>query len=172
MDPWQMGLCLLLVQTSRSLSADIRDAGSDVFELPRLIGNPAAKFIVVLLLGLGIWVMPAFAGFHWMPRAILFLQVLLLVCLPCSRYYEAHMGFVLMFVCAKGSAYFALVGADATAGVLAILQILLLTTYWRVPRSANRAFRNRLERGVALVTPRRPGTAEDEREPQREEARS
>jgi hypothetical protein len=146
-------LSLALVQIARSLLADIRDVQTDLYELPRIIGSPASKWLSAVLLLAGTVAMPSVRPDNIEPQLILLLMLFLIVVLPSNYSYELHFAFILMFAFAKMALYTELLGESPHFNwmVLASAQVILSTTYWHVPRNSNRGFRERMDHAIRLI---------------------
>lgn len=126
-----------LVQVARSLVADVRDVDRDRFELPKRIGIFPAWVGSMGLLAWGIAVLPM-----GRPAFPLIVELVVLAAVGAQRAYEAHALFVLAFTLQKLWLLDPTLGPGVTIA-LGMLALVMLSTYWKVPRSANEAFRRR-----------------------------
>ena len=154
----RMAGALLLLQTSRSLAADIRDAPFDTFELPRVVGITASRWISVGLLLAAAIVMPPLDDVmttdHLFVYGALLVQGLIQATVRPHSFYEAHIGFVFLSGLIKAMIYTGLMGRPFFIVAYVLFQIPASLTYWRVPRPSNEAFRQRVWGWIRTTTPR------------------
>lgn len=151
---WAIAGGLALLQGSRTLVADVRDVATDEHELPRRIGGWPSLVVALGLLLVGAAVLAtesSVAGATIVILSVLAVAAILIVAGGVERAYEAHFGFVLVSVLLKCFVYSTLTGGTALAFLFLLCEFGLLLTYWRVPRSANRSFRERLARSVRVI---------------------
>ena len=146
-------LAFMFIQTARSLIADVRDIQTDHYELPRIVGANAAKWIAAVVLATGIAVLPAIPPGHFEPQIILIMLFGVFVALRPLYSYEVHITSVLMFAFAKMALYTGLIHESQHLNwmMLASVQVILAVTYWHVPRASNTDFRDRISRAIRLI---------------------
>lgn len=146
---------LALIQVARSLVADIRDAKTDRFELPGRIGLEYSKWVAVALLVAGIAWLASAKPAQPHAVAILIVALLPLVFLRTEYSYEMHLWLVATFMLTKLVVYTDQLKLMPGLPLVSIpVQLLLIVTYWYVPRPSNAVFRDHLDRAIRITTGR------------------